>query len=181
MGKHNCALKVLLFVIVAGMVLAPAMSAAGTRTGSLAVSATVLDGCTVFTVPALAFGSSIEPGAVNVHPATAPTISANCGIGTTAYITMNAGLNGSGGTPATVRNLKDGSYLLPYHIDTTAFGGTHEWGDTAYADTFTGTDVSVTGTYSLTTLPVFPWISSVPLSQAAGAYTDTVTATINFG
>jgi spore coat protein U-like protein len=73
--------------------------------------------------------------------------------------------------------------LLPYNIDTLAFGtfsATTEWGNPLAGATYGTVDVSSTGTGAAHTVSVFPYITAVPLTTVAGAYTDTVVATLTF-
>jgi spore coat protein U-like protein len=166
-------------VFIAGLAcllsLAPLAAPAGTLTGNMAVTATILAGCTAMAAPAIAFGALINPGSTNVHPAVAPQVSVTCATGIPAVITLNGGLN----AVANVRQLKNGANLIPYGIDQVTFvAPVTPWGDNG--TTITGTGVSVTGTGVALLTNLFPLIPSVPLAQAAGAYTDTVVATVTF-
>jgi spore coat protein U-like protein len=165
---------ILIAGLAAALALAPAMAPAGTLTSNMAVSGTVLAGCTAFTAPAIAFGVTINPGASNVHPAAIPTMSMTCANGISATITLNGGLN----AVSNVRQLKNGSNFIPYSIDQLAYNGSTPWGDNG--TTIAGTGVPQTGTGVALAVSVFPYIPTVALLTPPGAYTDTVVATISF-
>lgn len=145
---------------------------AGTATGTLSVTANVVDTCTVAaTGNLLAFGA--YTGALNN---TNGSLSLTCTDGDTYTVALNIG-TGSGAT-FTNRVLTNPSPAgtLNYNIYTTA-GRTVVWGD----GTGTTATVAGTGTGALQTLTVF---GQIPAGQTAtvtpGNYTDTVTITVTF-
>jgi spore coat protein U-like protein len=148
------------------------MSGTQAATDNIDVTATVTANCTI-TAEALALGS-YDGVVVNAStPLTAESdIDVTCTQGAAATVTLGQGANAGGGSTPTNpdRRLTDGTNFLNYGLFTE---NTHtdEWGDTA------PTGVTHTGTGSSATLVVY---GSIPAGQTvpAGAYTDTVLATI---
>ena len=144
----------------------------GTATGTLSVTANVVDTCTVAASGnLLAFGA--YTGAVNN---TNGSLSLTCTDGDTYTVALNIG-TGSGASFANrVLTNPSPAGTMNYNIYTTS-ARTTVWGDG------TGTTATVpgTGTGALQTLTVF---GQIPAGQTAtvtpGNYTDTVTITVTF-
>lgn len=148
---------------------------AQTATDSLAVSADVTASCTIATA-ALAFGN-YDPVVAN---ATADldgtgTVTVTCTTGSGATITLAQGANADTGSTAAapLRRLLNGTTnYLNYSLfsDTTR---TAVWGDDATVD------VATTGTGAADAHTVYGRIPAGQ-NQPAGAYADTVVATVTF-
>jgi spore coat protein U-like protein len=148
------------------------MSGSQAATDNLDVSATVVANCTI-TANALDLGNYDPVGANAAAAATASsTLSVTCTSGAAANVTLGQG--GSADTGSTdadpARRLTDGTNFLNYGLFTDS-GYTDEWGNTV------ATGVAHTGTGSAASLTVY---GNIPAAQnvPAGAYTDTVVATI---
>lgn len=145
---------------VAGLASA---ASAGTATANLGVSASVAATCTISASP-VAFGaySGSQLDATG-------SVTANCVTGTAWTIGLGAG-NGTGATDSN-RKMTSGGNTLSYALYSDS-GRTTNWGNS------TGT-ISGTGTGGSQNNTVYGRIvaGTVP---AAGTYTDTVVATINF-
>ncbi|MDP9104912.1 MAG: spore coat U domain-containing protein [Candidatus Eremiobacteraeota bacterium] len=151
-----------------GALLAPA--AAGSVSGSMAVSATVLSSCLTVVPAPMAFGN-YDPAAASSLTATS-TIAVTCTPGTVASITMDAGQNAGSATAFSGRALKFGTTTLPYQIFKDA-ARTQVWGDGTNGGSQA---VSVTGIGTLTAYAHIPAGASVP----AGVYSDTINVTVSF-
>lgn len=153
--------------MAAVMVGAPAF--AGTATGSMAVSATVLESCTVVSTPML-FGALTEVGASDVN--STATLTLTCTPNADFDIAMNDGANATSGQ----RRLKHSANaeFLNYnlHIDSAR---SQPWGNTAGTNTKPGT--APTGTSIHT---VYGQIPAGVAGVSAGAYSDAVTVTVTF-
>jgi spore coat protein U-like protein len=154
-----------------GAVVAVHEAQAATATANLAVTARVIQQCTITAPNTLAFGD-YDPVSANAtaNLDASTTISVACTRGSTAvWIGLGLGANASGA----VRRLASGAERLNYEIYRET-GRTTVWGNTS------ATGVSYTPTSrAATNLTVF---GRVPGGQdvAVGTYTDTVVATINF-
>ncbi len=137
-----------------------------TVTGSLTVTATVSDTCSVNSPP-LAFGT-YNPASVSDSTA---TITVTCTTGTTYTVGLGKG-NGSGAT-VTARKMTSGANTLNYALYNESTRTTN-WGDTALTNWVSGT-----GTGSAQNLTVY---GRVPASQyvASGSYEDIVTITVTY-
>jgi spore coat protein U-like protein len=138
-------------------------ASAGTATANLGVSASVAATCTISATP-VAFGaySGSQLDATG-------SVTANCVTGTAWTIGLGAG-NGSGATDSS-RKMTSGANTLGYALYSDA-GRTTNWGNS------TGT-ISGTGTGGSQNNTVYGRIPS-GTPPAAGSYTDTIVATINF-
>jgi spore coat protein U-like protein len=167
---------------IAGLCAAQDASAA-TTTGTLAVSATVVNNC-VFTTNPLAFGN-YDPAVVNAAGGTALTgngsLVVTCTTNDSITVDFDAGGNPAGSSTALVplRQMSDGaSDLLGYTLfwPTTLVAGTASttpWG------TGTGSSYVFTATGVAQTINVW---GSVAKGQnvPAGSYADTVNVTVNY-
>lgn len=152
--------------MVMGLPQAPAYAA--TAAAPLAVSATVLATCVI--VPtSLVFGT---------YAGVALSGTATVGVTCTSTTPYTVGLGaGNGLTPTatvTTRHMTGAGVNLNYQLDQDALHAVN-WGNTAGTDT----PASANATGLVVTLTVY---GLIPAGQyvAPGAYTDSVTATVNF-
>jgi spore coat protein U-like protein len=158
---------------VAGVLVAGAVGAA-TDTDNLAVSATVLASCTI-AAAALGFGNYNVSGAQAVTALDAQAdLTVTCSVGVTTTISLDEGASeDAGSTPVTpLRQMASGLNRLDYTLyqDPTRL---LLWG------TGGGNDLSFPATGATDTVTVYGSIAGGQLAPA-GAYTDTVVATITF-
>jgi len=150
------------------LALAPSAAMAGTSTGNLAVSATVINDCLI--VPGtLAFGN-YDPTLSTPTNATA-NMQITCTMGDSYTVALGVG-TGVGATDVGRKmTLAAGSTTLTYGIysDTNR---TVNWGGSS--------TVSGTGTGALQTLTAYGQIAPQQAQVTAGVYTDTVVATVNY-
>lgn len=143
---------------------------AGTATGSMLVTATVLDSCTVTASP-MAFGSTItNVGSANID--TTATLALICTPNASFWVAMDNGANAVSGARR-MKGVVRGEYL-PYEVYTTS-ARSLRWGQTNGTDTVAGTAPAGTAT-----LTAYGRIASGTGTVSADAYTDTVTVTVNF-
>jgi spore coat protein U-like protein len=148
------------------------MSGTQAATDDLDVSATVVANCTI-TATALNLGN-YDPVGTNAAAAAnaTTTLAVACTSGAAANVTLGQGTHAAGGSTDTdpSRRLSDGTNFLNYGLFTDA-GRTDEWGNTV------ATGVAHTGTGASANITVY---GTIPAAQnvPAGAYTDTVVATI---
>lgn len=161
--------KLMGFVCAAALVAMPAVAIAATATTTFQVTATVISVCTVNATD-LAFGNyDASAGAPNDNSS---TVNVTCSNGTPYTVALDAG-TGAGATVA-VRRMSNGGNTLDYSMYTTA-GRTTVWGDgTSGTSTQAGT-----GNGGAQAFTVF---GRIPTGQfvTAGAYADTVTATVTY-
>ena len=152
----------------AGLLLAGPARAA-TDGGNVNVSATVADACLIGDAT-LSFGlyEPLTTHAAAPLDASAPIV-ISCTGGTPWQVGLSDGANFAG-----TRQMRSGASFLSYELYQGAPGGAR-WGDAVLVERASGTQ-PVTGT---TTLTVHGRIPGGQLA-AAGAYTDTVVATIYF-
>lgn len=157
-------------VMVAGVLaIANDRTDAATATANLAVSATVINNCTISTA-ALAFGN-YDPVVANASTGLSGTgtVTVACTKGAVTTITLGLGANPTGSQ----RRLTDGTNFLNYEIYKEV-AHTNVWGTSA------ATDVDYTA--SSKAASAFTAFGLVAANQdvPAGSYTDTVVATVNF-
>lgn len=147
---------------------------AATTTGNLLVSATVLSTCVVTTTP-VAFGNY---SATSGSPTTTTGgVLVTCTPGTTYSIALDAGANASTAGNVTTRRLAGPSAnYLSYDLFTSN-AYTTTWGDGANGSVLNPTAGTGTGLPITTTA-----YGRIPAGQyaTAGAYTDTVVATVTY-
>ena len=168
-NKLNIALTSALVLVSAGFGVA---GHAATDTSNLAVSATILDACTITTTP-VAFGN-YDHNASSDKGATG-SVTETCTNGTAAKITLGQGLwptlASVDGVPQ--RQMASGTNRMGYFLYSDAGAGTL-WGNTP------ATGVAQAGTgFEGETLTVYGFITAgqnVPV----GSYADTVVATVTF-
>ena len=145
-------------------------ASAGTATGSLSVTASVVGVCIIGNAT-LAFGT-YNPTAAAATTATT-TVTLTCSLGTPYNIGMSAGA-GTGAT-TTLRVMTATGGTLGYKLFRDA-AYTLNWGNTVGTDTLSGTSSasSLTNTVNI--------YGQIPAAEAAaiGSYTDTVTMTVTY-
>ena len=154
-------------VMAAALAASPAM--AGTANGTMVVSATVLESCTVVATPML-FGALTEVGSANVD--STATLTLTCTPNADFDIAMNDGANASSGQ----RRLKHSANaeFLNYNLYIDA-GRSQPWGNTAGTNTKPGTAPLGTSVHT-----VYGQIPAGVAGVSAGAYSDSVTVTVTF-
>lgn len=154
--------------LVCATAIATPVAIAATTTTTFQVTATVLSVCSV-SATNLAFGNYDASLGTPVDGSS--TVTVTC----TPSETYDVGLNAGTGTGATVavRRMTNGANTLDYSLYTNA-GRTTVWGETIGTDTQAGT-----GNGAGQALTVY---GRIPTAQyvAAGAYTDTITATVTY-
>jgi len=157
--------------ILGTLAVSQATVKAATDTANLAVSATVTAKCTITAPTTLAFGS-YDP--VVTHAATDLDASTNISVACTkgapgVWVGLGLGSNASGST----RRMAAGSEFLSYEIYSDA-SRSSVWGDVL------ASSVGYTPTSKASTnLTVYGRVASGQ-DVAAGSYSDSVVATINF-
>ena len=150
---------------------------AGTLTTSFNVTATVINDCTISSTN-IAFGNYDPTSAATV--AAQGAVSAKCTKGDAVSVALDQGKNPAGTSTAAVpaRQMVNGTNLLPYHIYIAASPSTTEWGTGTLGtnEPAAQTSASVNAALTFTTYGSLPAGADVP----AGAYSDTVTATVTF-
>lgn len=149
---------------------------AATATANLSVTATVSQSCIVTTVP-VAFGA-YDPSASSANETTG-SVSVTCTVGTAYSIALDAGANASTpGNAATRRMLANGSDHLVYTLYLDIARSTI-WGDGNNGTSASPAATSHTGDGTAQSQTVY---GSIPAGQyvAAGAYADTVVATVTY-
>jgi spore coat protein U-like protein len=153
-------------VLAFALVSVPKSAFASTTTTTMAVSATVVNSCTVSANP-LAFGQ-YSGTALNVSS----TIVVTCNTGDGYSVGLNAG----GGTGATITNrlmtLSSGSATMAYSLLNGSYTGTN-WGNAS------GSWVTGTGSGAAQTLTVYGVVAA-GLYPTAGSYGDSVTVTLTY-
>lgn len=145
---------------------------AGSSSANMSVSASVSDNCTISAAP-LAFGA-YDPASGSPLDGSAQ-LTVQCTLNAAANIQLGQGSNADAGSTdaAPLRRLADGSgNFLSYALDQDAAHSTL-WGNTS------GTGVSHTGTGMSAQISVYGRISASQ-NVPAGAFSDSVMATINF-
>lgn len=165
-----------LFVAVSVLALGAGGAAfAGTQQSNLSVSATVVDNCAISTTP-VAFGN-YDPIVANAASAQdgQGTVTVTCTDGTSPAITLGQGSNPDTGSTAAapLRRMAGGSDFLAYFLYSDA-SHTQVWGDDATVD------VDSTGDGASHEHNIYGQISAGQNSANAGAYSDTVVATVSF-
>ncbi|MEQ1439342.1 spore coat U domain-containing protein [Fontimonas sp. SYSU GA230001] len=154
---------------VLGLAAAVPLSAtAATAPGTLAVSATVLNVCTVAALP-LAFGSFSPSGSATDSTA---TITVLCTTGTAYRILLGQGTYGSSVTNRKMKDTVSGD-MLSYALYSNA-GYSNNWGETIGTDTVAGTGTGLNVTHTV--------YGRIAPSQyvTPGVYTDTVAITVDY-
>lgn len=161
--------KICLPICAALIATIPQAATAGTTSGTMAVTATVLEACTVVAAPML-FGN-IAPGSGKVDTSAALTLA--CTPNADFDILLNGGTNVLAGQRR-LANLGAGEFI-PYdlYLDSNY---SQPWGNTVGTNTKAGI-ASALGSASYQVYGRIP-ANAIPVS--AGTYSDTVTVTVNF-
>ena len=179
--KHFNAKNTAVAICVAfGTALISAPAYAGSQTSNLSVTATVTANCSITTTP-VAFGS-YDPVVANAATALAGTgtVVIACTTASIPTIGLGLGLNASGA----IRRMISGAQLLPYEL----YQATSNVAGAACAAS-PSTVWGTSGVNLLTTVAApskaartYNVCGSIPggADVAAGAYADTVVATVNF-
>ncbi len=158
--------KIAALALISTLAVAPHLASAATATGSLAVTATVVQTCLVATTP-LVFGN-YSLGAVDV----AATVIVTCTPDVASYsVALGAGANGATTTTRKMK-LATGADLMNYALYRDA-GRTQNWGETIGVDT-----VSSTG--PIATYTVYGQLPGSQTGVAPGLYSDTVAVTVTY-
>lgn len=154
---------------LAPLSMLPLAAQAATASTTFAVTTTVLTACTVTALP-LTF-ATYDPTAAGNTDGTS-TLSVLCTAGTPYNIALDKGTNGASVTTRKMK-LVSGADELGYQLFTNS-GRTTNWGTTVGTDTLAGTATGL-----LQAVTVYGRIPA-GATVAAGAYTDTVTVTVNY-
>ncbi|MGA3397683.1 MAG: spore coat U domain-containing protein [Acetobacteraceae bacterium] len=149
---------------------------AGTATGTLPVSMTILASCTIGAT-SMAFTSQLGAGLVSTAATATGSISVTC----TNQAPYAIGLDNGANYSTTRRMVFASTNYLPYNLYTNA-GMTTPWSTaTDSATCTTSTDCYTgTGNGSAQSINVYGQIPTVASSPPPGAYSDTVNITIYF-
>jgi len=157
----RCALAALAFGLAA-----PAL--AQTATANLAVSATVVNNCSITANP-IVFG--------NYDPITAAAVDGAGSVVVTCTATrawwVGLGAGSGGATAGVSRSMSLGASRLGYELYQDN-GRTTVWGNTQ------ATGVAGTGSGAAQTVPVYGRVAAGQTTVPAGGYADSVVATVNF-
>lgn len=160
--------------VVTGLALASALSLSGaahaaTASSTMGVSATVQNACIVSSSD-MAFGNYNPTSASPTDSTT--TIDVTCTTGTSFTVGLNAGT--TLGATVSTRQMANGTNRLDYALYSDS-GRSTNWGNTPGTDT-PAASTATTSPSSFTVYGRVPAQQNVP----AGAYTDTVTVTVNY-
>jgi spore coat protein U-like protein len=157
-----------LYVAAATATLMSGAAHAGVATGTLPVSAVILENCTVLATPMVFTPPQGGTAAVD----STSTITLACTPNADFDVALNTGVNAVSGA----RNMKlaTGADLLPYEIYQDA-NHTQIWGSSAGTNTKAGTAPLGAAVYT-----AYGRIPANYPSVSAGAYADTVTVTVTF-
>jgi len=173
MMSHRKILAAAVAMVVGGSTLS---AWAGTGNTTFNVTATVVNNCTIGSTN-IAFGN-YDPTSGTALTANG-AVTAKCTKGDSVSVALNQGANpGTGSTAAVpIRQMANGTNLLPYHIYIAATGTT-EWGTGTVGtnEPAAQTTVSNATALSFTTYGSLPAGADVP----AGSYSDSVIATVTF-
>lgn len=172
--RPHTTLKLALALVAAlGATLATGQAvAAGSANSNLGVSASVVDNCTISSVP-VAFGTYDTIGANATAPLTANgSVTVLCTNGATASVALGQGVNPIGNVPVTpVRQMASGADMLGYTLYSDESLAV-PWGATTSA-------VSATADGTAHEMTVYGRIDAGK-NVPKGTYADTVVATVNF-
>jgi spore coat protein U-like protein len=140
-------------------------------TGTIAVSATIAASCTITTNP-LDFGSLTSTNASNTDVST--TVDVDCTADSPFNIGIDAGANASGAQ----RRMASGANTLNYSVYVDGFGLTEFGPISTYlsANNYSSPATGNNGTNTVTIYGRIPTQSTPP----SGAYSDTLTVTVNY-
>lgn len=155
---------------LAAFVSTPALAASATNT--MPVSVNIINSCTIAASP-MAFGTLTSIGGSNVD--TSADVALVCTSGAAYDVSMDFGTHVASGQRY-LANTTDATKKIPYNIYSNS-GRTATWGNTGGTG---GDTVSGVATSGLLTIPAYGRIPASASPVSAGAYTDTVTVTVNF-
>ncbi|WP_172969623.1 spore coat protein U domain-containing protein [Rhodanobacter sp. T12-5] len=164
--------------MVAAMIVAFAAlggTATAATTDTMTVSANVVASCSIAVTGALDFGA-YDPQSATDATGTG-TVATTCTAGTPSVkIALDQGLNPTGTSTgvAPERQMDNAGTKLAYFLYQDA-GNTTVWGDTTAS--YTAPAPATGGADSVT---VYGVLTALQTTAIAGAYTDTVTATVSF-
>lgn len=155
------------FAALATLAASPALAA--TASNTMPVSVNVINSCTVSATP-MAFGTLTSVGGTDID--TSANVNLVCTVGATYDVSMDFGTHAVAGQRY-LQSATDATKTIPYGVFRDA-GRLQGWGNTV------GTTGTGTASAGLTTLTAYGRIPSSAASVPAGAYTDTVTVTVQF-
>ena len=147
------------------------IASADQRTSNLQVSANVVAYCTVST-SSVNFGNVTGEGATFTNLTTGG-ITVNCPAELSYAVTLDAGQHFDGN----YRRVSDGTYFVGYQLWTDEYSGFF-WGDTGFANTYTGSHLSAIGSGSEQSYPVYAGLYASSSIPSGVTLNDTVTATV---
>lgn len=150
------------------LIASPAL--AGTAQTSMPVSAEVLENCSVIS-SAMSFGPITDVGATNVD--STATITLSCTLNAGYEIQLNDGLNALNGQRRLVNATSKEAVNYDIYRNVSR---DLRWGSQLGTDTVSGT-ASPAG---VATVTAYGRIPAGVAKVSAGAYTDTITVTVNF-
>jgi spore coat protein U-like protein len=160
--------RILRYALAALAVGSGAPALAQTATANLAVTATVVNNCRISTNP-VAFGSYDPTNPVAVDAAGSVVVT--CTASRAWWVGLGAGTGGA--AAGVTRSMSLAASRLGYELYTDA-GRTTVWANTL------PTGVGGTGTGAAQTTAVYGRIAAGQTAVPAGAYSDSVVATVNF-
>ena len=156
--------------ILAMGIFGPSGTKAATQSDTFDVTATIIASCSI-TANDLAFGNYDPLSVTNLDQTT--TINVTCSNGAAYDIQLSGGLS----TNVAARTMDDdatGTNFLNYSLFYDA-ARTNNWGVTNGTDTYQGT-----GSGAAQVITVYGRIAAGQTTPPVGAYTDTITATIEY-
>jgi spore coat protein U-like protein len=153
-----------LYASVVGLLTTALPIHAATQTTTFSVTATVQATCTI-SATTMAFGTY-----TGVVATATSTVSVTCTNTTPYNVGLDPGL--STGATVTTRKMQNGANLLAYGLYSDS-GHSTNWGNTA------GSWVAGTGNGSLQAITVYGQVAAAQFVNP-GAYSDTITATVNY-
>lgn len=154
-------------LITCAMIAVPAQ--AGTATGTMPVSALVLETCAVIATP-MVFAALTDVGDSAFD--TTASVALTCTLGADYTVSLDNGTHASGG----VRRMKQllGNEFIPYQIYKDS-NRTQPWGSNAGVNTLAGSAPLGIATYT-----AYGRIPTGVADVSAGEYNDLVTVTVDF-
>ena len=163
--------RVILTGVMAAACLLPTaeLAFAATATTTFTVQITLVNTCTIVSVPTLNFGASV--GTLTTAVPGTTTLTVNC----TTSAPFNIGLDAGGGTGATVaaRKMTSSGNTITYSLYSDS-GHTTVWGNTISTDT-----VASTGTGANQPFTIYGLVPT-QTTPPAGTYTDSINVTVTY-
>ncbi|NOU00907.1 MAG: spore coat protein U domain-containing protein [Gallionella sp.] len=170
-------------ILATGLAFSGVAHAAVVASSTLNVSATVAVDCTVTTTP-VNFGN-LNAAQFSFSAASNGDISVTCSPGVLYNITLDSGstLVGIPNAFRQMTSLNDGVSRARYFL-ASDIGLANQWGDAGYANTYpSGSSVSDTGNGVVQSHTVYGGATGADIfgtASPSGAYSDTVTVTVNY-